>query len=110
MKLRRINAGYYETLDGKYEIVGFQRTENIGYGPVGSMVWYWRERPYGSVEDNFDTKREAVESLQRWLSRLAAYYPTSGEPPRRLYVTNLDSADHLRRVEILGSRCPQCNS
>jgi hypothetical protein len=67
MKLKRIAAGLYETLDGKYEVRGFAREEKDGYGPAGEVMWYWRETAGGKATDRFWSKREAVEALKEWI-------------------------------------------
>lgn len=66
VKLKRIAPGLYETRDGRYEVVGFQRPERCDYGPAGEWRWYYRPktyRHYADVGEHFDTKREAVAAL-----------------------------------------------
>jgi len=69
LKLKRIAPGLYETTDGLYEVHGFQRPERCGYGPAGQWRWYWREVQGGSVDDHYDTKREALAALAEWLQK-----------------------------------------
>lgn len=65
IKLRRVAPGRYETKDGQFEVVGWQRPEADDYGPAGEWQWYWRELPNGKAYDLFDRKYQAVESLLR---------------------------------------------
>lgn len=62
-KLKRLAPGFYVTLDGAWEIVGFQRPTKDDYGPAGEWRWYYRALPNGDVHEHYDTKREAVDAL-----------------------------------------------
>lgn len=68
LKLKRIAPGCYETRDGKYEVIGFQREQKDDYGPAGEWRWYWRSLN-GHANDHFDTKRETVEALEDHIAR-----------------------------------------
>ena len=71
LKLKRIAPGCYQTADGKYEVIGFQRPEKCDYGPAGQWQWYFRGLPYGDVDGHYYTKREAVEALGYYVRTLA---------------------------------------
>ena len=62
MKTRRIQAGQYETQDGRYTIQAIVREEAGGYGPAGEIQWYVGRTGY-PADDVYDTKREAVAAL-----------------------------------------------
>jgi len=67
LKLKRIAPGYYLTVDGRFQVSGFQRPEKCDYGPAGQWRWYWR--PVDDVaHDHYDTKREAVAALAAWIA------------------------------------------
>lgn len=71
LKLKRIAPGCYQTLDGQYLVVGFQRPEKDHYGPAGEWRWYWR-RVDDDAHDHYDTKREAVEALAAYFENKSA--------------------------------------
>lgn len=62
VRLKRVAPGSYVTVDGLYEVHGFQRPEKCAYGPAGEWVWYWRPAA-GVAEDRYSSKREAVAAL-----------------------------------------------
>jgi hypothetical protein len=67
ISLKRIAPGYYETTDGRFEVVN---TEAVPGYPRGA--WYWRENKVGATADDwFRTKREAVEALNAWIQEQA---------------------------------------
>ena len=68
LKLKRIAPGFYETLDGKYTVRGFQRPERNAYGSAGEWMWYWlEENGLHGGGDQYYTKRDAVEALTCWI-------------------------------------------
>lgn len=67
LKLKRLCAGSYVTLDGEYEIHSWERPEKDDYGPAGEVQWYWRHKN-GVADDRYDTKREAVAALEYCLA------------------------------------------
>lgn len=66
-RLRRVHAGLYETVDGRYIVASVTREEDDGYGPAGEVQWYVRPAN-GDAHDLHATKRDAVEALKELLA------------------------------------------